>query len=321
MRHRRISLGLLGAITLVGGFLLPATTAAAATTYDVGVGRFLQSAAAESMRFFPSVVDVHQGDTLHFTSDGFHTATALPLGEGPVEWFDTNASGPTDPYSIIQEDADDGPTSTVFSTAVALPSDPTCGPAGTPCSYGGSAVVNSGIPLSGPMDFGVSVDASAGSSFYVVCLIHGPGMRLKVNVVGGGEAASDPADIEKANAAALDQDENSAAALWARYADRQTWHRTPNGTRVWDAWAGVDDRHVALYGMFPLTLRIHKGDRVQWHFDSLEYEVHTVTFPIDTARDIVRNSFLPVCDTGPGGDTTSSGSPAAPRTGRSGTSA
>jgi plastocyanin len=302
MRHRRISLGLLGAVTLLGGLLLPATTAAAATTYDVGVGQFLHNVPAESMRYFPSTVDVHQGDTLHFVSDGFHTATALPVGQGPVAWFDANASGPDAPYSIIQSDTDDGPTSTKFSTAVALPSDPTCGAAATPCSYGGSGLVNSGVPISGPMDFSIGVDASAGSTFYVVCLIHGPSMRLKVNVVAAGESASDQTDLDAANAAALDQDQNSAEALWGRYANRQTWHRTPDGTKVWDAWAGVDNRHVALYGMFPLALKIDKGDRVQWHFDNLEYEVHTVTFPIGTARDIVKNSFIPVCDTGPGGD-------------------
>ncbi|HEX9122266.1 MAG TPA: hypothetical protein VF984_02740 [Actinomycetota bacterium] len=303
MEHRRIPLGLLAAVMLLGAVLLPATTAAAATTYEVGVGGFLQNVPAESMRFFPSTVDVHQGDTLHFSTDGFHTATALPVGEGPVQWFDANASGPTDPYSIIQTDPDDGPNATKFSTAVALPTDPTCGGTGQPaCGYDGSALLNSGVPISGPMDFSVGVNASAGSTFYMVCIIHGPNMRLKVNVVGASDAASTNADIRSANQAAVNQDQDSAEALFAKYSTRQTWHRGPGGTRVWDAWAGVDNQHVVLYGMFPQRLRIREGDTVQWHFDTLAYEVHTVTFPIDTARDIVRNSFIPVCDTGSGPD-------------------
>ncbi len=303
MRGRRISLGLVGAIALLSAMVLPATTASAASTYEVGVGQFLQGAPAESMRFFPSTVDVHQGDTLHLTSSGFHTATVLPVGDGPVEWFDANASGTSDPYSIIQTDPDDGPKATVFSTAVALPSSVTCGGAGQPaCSYDGSVLLNSGVPLSAPIDLSVDVNPSVGSTFYVVCLIHGPSMRLKVDVVGASDPASDTSAIDAANAQALSQDQDSAAALYARYSTRQTWHRAADGSKVWDAWAGVDNRRVALYAMFPKKLKIAKGDTVQWHFDTLTYEVHTVTFPLDTAKTIADNSFIPVCDTGPGAD-------------------
>lgn len=292
-------------LVLLAGAVLPVTAASAATTYEVSVGRFLEGAPAESMRFLPGSIDVHQGDTLHFTSESFHTATVLPLGQGPVEWFDANAAEPGSPYYPLQPDPDDD--SFKFNLAAALPSSFTCGaPAMPACSYDGSSVVNSGLPLESAMDFSVTVDVAAGSGFYVVCIIHGAQMRMKVNVVSGGEPASDPADVRAANAAAIEQDTNSAAALFVKYAGTRSWHRDPDGTKVWDAWAGVDNRHVTLYGMFPSRLTVRRGDTVQWHFDSLTFEDHTVTFPIDTAKDIVRNSFVVACDpdgdAGPGPD-------------------
>lgn len=295
---------LLAVIAIV---ILPATGAGAATAYDVTVGTFLASAPAESMRFLPGTIDVHQGDTLHFTSQGFHTATMLPVGAGVVDWMDANATiGTSQPYALVQPNPDNGPNAYKFGNLAGFPTSSTCGGASQPaCSYDGTTVLNSGAPLfSNGIDLSATINASVGSSFWVVCLVHGPNMRMKVNVVASSSPASDPAALDKANKNALAQDNNSAAALTAKFSQKQTWHTAPNGHRVWDAWAGVDNRHVAVYGMFPHTLKISKGDTVQWHFDSLNFELHTVTFPLDKAKKIA-NSMTPVCDPdgpGPGPD-------------------
>jgi plastocyanin len=157
----------------------------------------------------------------------------------------------------------------------------------------------------GPLDWNVTIDANAGDSFWVVCIVHGANMRMKVNVVANAAAASDPAALDQANARALAQDTNTAAALNEKFSDRQTWHVAPGGRRVWDAWAGVDSRHVALYEFYPRALHIARGDTVQWHFDSLSFEDHTVTFPLAKAKDIA-NTFNIACDpdgdAGPGPD-------------------
>ena len=302
MQRRRFSLACLGALAIVSIMLVPSATAVAVTsTYDVVVGQFLAGAPAESMRFFPSTIDVHQGDVLHFTSDSFHTATLLPVGAGPVEWFDANATGDA-PYAILQRDKDDGARAYVFSTPVALPTDPTCGGPSQPiCSFDGTSVLNSGIPLAGPMEMSVSVDVAPGNTIYVVCLIHGAMMRMGVHVVKASRPASDPAALAAGNAAAIAQDTDSAAALDAKFSSMYTSHETATGT-VWDAWAGVENRYVTLYGMYPKKLKIARGDTVQWHFDQLNYEIHTVTFPMDTAKAVADNSFFPVCDTGAGAD-------------------
>lgn len=282
--------------------LLPSTAAFAATkTYHVKVGKFLHGSPAESMRFFPETIRIHQGDILHFTTDGFHTATLLPLGAGPVEWYDRH-TGPNDPYAAFQRDKDDGPRAFVFSTKIALPTDPTCGGSGqSPCSFDGSALMNSGVPLTGPLDMRASVDVAPGHTFYVVCLIHGAMMHMRVNVVGNAQPRSTTKHIKTVNSAALAQDHDTALALDAKFNSRRTWH-WHNGQKVWDAWSGVDSSHVGLYGMYPHSLKIARGDRVQWHFDELTFEDHTVTFPAAKAYQVTGNSFVPVCESASGDD-------------------
>ncbi len=137
---------------------------------------------------------------------------------GPVAWFEESATvGTSQPYALIQPDPDDGPTSSEFGLGAFFPSDPTCGGPGLPaCSFTGSAVVNSGVPLEGPLDFGVQVNVGAGNSSYVVCIVHGPEMRLRVDVVPSGAPASDPGDLADAVDAAIEQDTDSAGALHAR---------------------------------------------------------------------------------------------------------
>ena len=289
-----------GVLALMATLVLPATGAGAATTYDVAVGKFLTSAPAESMRFLPGTIDVHKGDTLHFTTESFHTATLLPVGQGVVEWYDANATiGTSQPYALLQPDTEDTPNTFKFGNLAIFPTSSTCGGSGQPaCSYDGATVLNSGVPFDGPMDWSVSIDAAPGSSFWVVCLVHSANMRMKVNVVADIAPASDPAALDTANAQVLAQDTASAAALHAKYSAKQTWH-AKGAHRVWDAWAGVDNRHVALYGMYPRALHIAKGDTVQWHFDSLTFEDHTVTFPSDKANKIA-NFIDPACD--PDGD-------------------
>jgi plastocyanin len=297
--HRRATLLVL---TFAIGTVLQGGVAQSQTTYDVLVGQFLEGApTAESMRFFPGDIDVHRGDTLHFTSNGFHTATFLPTGFGPVEWVDAKATlGTNQPFALIEPDEDDGDDAFKFNNGAIFASDPSCGgPGQAACSYDGSSEVNSGAPIVGPVDFAATVDASVGSSFSILCIIHGPDMRMKVDVVGAGEPASDPGDLAEANAAALRQDLDTANALHERFGSRQTSHVAAGGTRVWDAWAGVDSNHVALYGFYPRKLRLDKGDRVQWHFDSLSFEDHTVTMPRGTALEIAGNSPI-ACD--PDGD-------------------
>jgi len=296
----------ISALATAGLLFLPAVPASALTTYDVTVGQFLAGAPAESQRFLPGRIDVHQGDTLHFASEGFHTATLLPVGQAPQSWYDDVAIiGSSDPFSLVQPDPDDGPGAFKFGNLALNASDPACGAPEQPaCAFDGTGdpvggVLNSGAAFFAPLDLAVDVGVPAGSSFWVICVVHGPDMSMRVDVVGNASPASDPADLAATNAAQIEQDTDAAAALHEKMSGKQSSHTTPDGKVVWDAWAGVDNAHLALFGFYPQRLRIAKGDTVRWHFDSLIFEDHTVTLPLDTAREIAGGGG-PVCD--PDGD-------------------
>lgn len=280
---------------LVTATLLPALSAnAQATGYQVQVGAFHDRTASESMRFFPSRMTVHQGDTITFAG-GFHTATLLPAGTDAQAWTDENVIANGAEWAPFVPDPDEGSSGLKFNNRVAFPSDPTCGSAEEPCSYDGTSVVNSGVFVFGPGSFTTTVNAAPGESFWVICLIH-VNMRMRVTVVPDAEAATTQESIDEGKQQLIARDEDEAAALRARLARRRSKHTTASGKTVWDSWVGYDLPGVSLFGMFPERLRIGKGDTVRYHFASLEYEIHTATFPTNKALNIANGSFMPSCD-------------------------
>ncbi|MFN2594107.1 MAG: hypothetical protein ABR579_04375 [Actinomycetota bacterium] len=211
MRSLSKRVALVGVLALLSTMLAAPLAHAASTTYEIQEGQqyvvgshcdpqtFQGCTLADEMKFFPHTLTVHKGDVIHITSDGFHTATFLPANTNASEWIDANASNPTQPFSTIVADPDEGttPTQLDFNTAVVLPSQFTCGtPDQGPCGYDGSAPLNSGLPLGEgeSLDFAVTVNANPGDFFYVICLLHHH-MRMKVNVVPGGQAASSQSEI------------------------------------------------------------------------------------------------------------------------------
>jgi plastocyanin len=309
MRRGHRAWALVGASVMLAG-LFPATQATAQTTYDVRVGRFLRGAPAESMRFLPESLTVHPGDVLHFTSEGFHTATLLPAGIGADDWVQDFSSGLEEPWSFLVADPDEPPGNVKANNRVLFPTDPSCGAADAPCQFDGGGgpvdgVLNSGIPLAGPLDFSVEVTADPGDSFWVICLIH-PKMQMRVRVVAAGEDATDPSQAAQERRQLVARDTDHARALHARLNSKRTSHKIRGGGRVWDAWAGFDTHNLSLYAFYPNVLRVNKGDRVRWRFDALYFEDHTVTGPNSRALRIAGQSFVPVCDpdgdVGPGPD-------------------
>jgi plastocyanin len=285
--------------------LAPVTTAQAAAstlTINVGSGGAVHGVVLEGMRFgAPDQISVHRGDTLTFNFEGFHTATLIPKGIGADDWR-MDHTGPGGDFSLIQPDVDDSPPGFQLNKAVIFPSDPSCGTAAAPCSYNGASVVNSGAPLGSPT-FSVTVDATPGSTFWVLCIIHSM-MQMRVNVVPDGTVSTTQAQINASESATNAQQRDEAAAIINRL-QRPTHHKTASGHVVWDAYAGYDGDGWGLDGMFPTTLRIHKGDRVRWHFAQLLGNVHTVTFPRSTAIALADKDFAGqnvVCE-GASGDT------------------
>jgi len=297
---------LVGLLALVAAIILPATGAAAATTYEVQVGAPLfalpaaNGAPADGMRFYAPALKVHQGDTITFGMAGFHTATMLPANTDADTWVAANAAGPGKPYSFVAPDPDEGASGLKFNNKSILPSALDCGDATAVCPYDGSQVVNSGIVDANDVNgqeykFSAQVNSAVGSTTWVLCLIH-LGMRLQISVVASTETATTQAEIDTYAGQKANHDARAASRL---HRSLLATSSTPTGGVV-QAYAGYDGPHFALDQFYPSRIQLKKGQRVQWHFDQLKFEDHTVTFPSKKALKIASNTFVPVCD--PDGD-------------------
>ena len=286
---------------LIGGALLPVAPAAAQTTYQVDVGGifFDGGVRAEFMRFYPDELTVHQNDVLRFTTDSVHSVTVLPVGADPVMWRLDNASARTDPWAYLLDDPDDGPGATKYNVRYFTPTGGDCGDEATPCEYDGVGPepYNTGAGATG-LDHSLRIAAPPGSTLWAISVYHQQ-MNLRIDVVPDAEPTSDPEVIAGEAREQRDRDERRATALHEKYSKKRTKHRTPSGVR-WDAWAGVDSKHVSLYRIYPKRLELKKRQRVRWHFDVLQNEIHNLVFPYREAQEITFNTFQPVCD--PDGD-------------------
>jgi plastocyanin len=308
MKSRIRRFGILAALALIAT-LVPLTQARAQNTFRIRVGAFpSQTLPMESMSFFPDVIQVHQGDTLRFTSNSFHTATLLPASvTDPDQWAADNGN-PDGPWALFVPDPDDGAAALKLNNMAGFPSDPGCGATDTACQFDGSdanGVLNSGLPQ-GPegLDFSVEVTAAPGTTFHVICLVHNA-MTMEVQVVDPSADTSTQEEINEERAAQLDRDRARARELDERLS-RPRSTRLPNGHRRWRAFAGFDTPNFSLVAMYPRRLRVERGDRVRWSAAAnLVFEDHSVTGPRSKAMAIFNNSFVPFCDPdgdGPGPD-------------------
>jgi len=309
------------ALTLIASALLQADSPArAAMTYEVQVGRFFKQTdhTAESMRFYPSSVDLYPGDVLRFTTESFHDVALLPAGADPAEWVPTYAGGFGRPFSLFQSDSDDGPDAVKANLAVLSPSRRCGWPTLEQCGFDGSGdpalgVLNSGLPLfarpdgfeTTKLDFSVEITADPGTTIWAVDLLH-PAMRMQINVVDIDAAATSPEAAEEQGNELFAADKRAAANLHERFSKKRVKKKV-KGVTTWTAWAGVESPTVSLRRMYPSKLNVTAGDKVKWVFSKNRFEAHTVTFPrargTQMANAFPEISCDPDTDSGPGPDT------------------
>lgn len=279
--------------------------AQAATTYTIGIDQASPPGHLFMYTdFFPrGGTNVSMGDTVHFTwntgsPDGFHTATLLKTGETPAAVY--GATAPVVP------DADDGAGTIQENPAIGAPGpDPTCGAIGTPCSYTGSAQLNSGaFPNAPGHDYYVTMNIAAPATVTFICLIH-PGMVGSLSVVASG--ASTTGSVATAAAAQYAADSTEALAAEAAVTVPAATTNA-DGSKTWNAQAGTEAAHEQVLEFFPKALNVTAGDSVKW--TSKAHDIHTVTFP-DGAASAADDFHQFVCEAGPP-DTPAAPAPAPP---------
>lgn len=289
MRKRASSFlaaGLIAAAAVPGGNAL----ANHGGTLTIQVASSLDGVPGESLRFLsPYTIRVHRGDTVTFDLRNGHSAGLLPEDAGAEDWLDENWYSPNGTYSPVVADDEEGEFIDNFHM-IDAPSDASCGNTGEPaCDYDGNDFVYSGsvfgqdVPPGQPfpetMTFATTIDAQPGTRIWVVNLVY-PGERMKIQVVNNNEPATTQADIDTARAAQLADDQEWADAMHAKMKAKRSSHVAADGTRVWDAWAGVDNEHASLNQFYPRKLKVKKGQRVRWHFSQNINQIHTVSLPV-----------------------------------------
>lgn len=300
-------------VTLTALAALAVTPARAQTVHEVEVGRLVteRDLSKESMRFYPSVLEVHQGDVVRFTSAGFHGVTLLPLGTTAADWAAENAGEIGRPWSMFEPDSDEGPGVLRANLAAVFPSRDCGWPIEAPCDFDGRPtergdVLHSGLALLPrgdsaevrQLDFSVTVNADPGEVLEVVDLVN-PRMTMRIEVVAADAELPTPAEIEEQSDATFAQDVLAANRLHRSYS-RKNVTKKIKGKTYRMAWAGVETASVSLRGMYPRTITIAPGQGVRWNFDQNSFGAYTVTFP--ARRAISLASTFPVISCDPDGD-------------------
>jgi plastocyanin len=281
-----LAVGLIAATALPGGNAL----ANHGGNLTIQVAADLQGVPGETLRFLaPYTIRVHRGDTVTFDLHNAHSAGLLPEDVGAQDWLDDNWYSANGPYSPIVEDDEAGELIDNFPV-LDTPSDAACGNTGeAACEYNGNDLVYSGTIFGQPpppdgqappetMTFATTIDAQPGTRIWVVNLIF-PRERMKIEVVNNNEATTTQADIDTARAQQLAEDQEWASAMHAKMKNKRSSHVAQDGTRVWDAWAGIDNDHASLNQFYPRKLKVKKGQRVRWHFSQVLNQIHTVSMP------------------------------------------
>ncbi len=289
-RHplRRVGLTAVATGVLLASQLITATGAAAASTpLTITADRAAAVPKGHNWSyndFFPRTIAVHQGATIRFDIQGFHTATLVPAGPGTRT---IRAS-----MGLAQADGDDtslnpnGSTHLGINLAAVVPIPGGCGSSAHPCTFNGTSPVSSGAPLTGPVaPLNVKVTAPLGF-YHFVCLIH-PQMQGWLEVVPKGFHVTTGAELKATVNAQVAADRQAGYRAEAA-ASNAAVHHNADGTRTWTITAGTGspDGHVTVLEMLPRKLDIRKGDKVTW-VSRATNEPHTVTFPTDLHTDMV----------------------------------
>jgi hypothetical protein len=287
-------------------------SARAATTVTVKVGAGIPRLGYSARMYAPEVegvptLSIHKGDTINLQNG----AALLPVGMTPDDAYPQYAYEIDSRYGLIATDPDPdlGADSPVGSTHAKYkinlgPQPPTqCGgDVAGQCIFDGKTAAPEGILSPGDLDasqgkFYVRIDADAGST---VWSLFGPPSQhtiMRIMVVPDAAPTTSQAAIDDAFTKYHDRDIDSAQALDAKLNAASGRHKTKTGKIVWDAYAGFDTEVLRIFRMYPGRIVVHEGETVRWHYDQLEGEIHTATFPLTTAADLASNTgFVPVCD-------------------------
>lgn len=261
----RVAIGI-AAVAVVAAGLASPVAGAAPRVLSVQAGArhpTNRSAPYDFTRFFPSTINVHRGQTVRWTTFGFHTIT-FSKGNPPGPFRTDEVPGSyARPQPQIEGSA--------------------CGRNGLgPCTLKSTTrFLSTGFPVFNTTPFEVKIDVPAGS-YRFFCTVH-PAMKGTVRVEKPGARVPTQRDIDNQIASEVRRDARLADEIF-RTGQTPVSRVGADGRRVWRVLVGDEtpDGHVSILSYLPTDLRIAAGDRVEYIVrDRHVQEPHTVTFPAE----------------------------------------
>jgi len=266
--------GVFVAAFAVAAVALPAAASAALKTVYVGpppsAQPALQQYGADVNNFFRQKITIHEGDTIEWAFQGFHTVDIPPVGQGDLPLI---LPGPTVTGVL---DAAGNPF--WFNDKVpSLNLNPALfGPSGG-STFNGTARVDSGLPLGPPAGYKVTF-TKAGTYTYF-CDVHA-GMQGTIVV----REPSRPIPSAAQDARALNRQVRRAVRIAKRLSQTVV---TGNNVDIGSA----GPQGVEVFAMFPNNLTVKQGTVVRFSMTPLSREVHSATFGPEDYRNMLANSL------------------------------
>lgn len=234
-------------------------------TYTVLVGAENLGLKTEVMKYFPSALKIHVGDTVtwQINSMEMHTVTFLAPG-GTLPAFVVPApSGQPSPVMINPE--------------LAFPAAPTNG------LYDGTTYANSGImgqEQGQAKTF--SLTFTKAGTFTYVCGVHGTTMSATIEVVDTSTSIPSPQDAQNQGlqeiAAEQAQIPHIVQQARAQITQLPQPDWTSTGPITFTVDIGYSSNEFDVMDFFPSHLTVRPGDKVVYQLSKADVAPHTVTF-------------------------------------------
>ena len=248
VKSSRSTMVLAAALLALASSTVAGAQAASGQHWTVNAGGLSPDHTIDAQVFAPTVIVVDAGDTITWSGVG-HTVLFTPAGKRvPVIIPDPKGQGMIDNPEVFAPQG--GKT------------------------YTGEGFAGSGLLT--PQNASYSLTFTKAGVYRYLCGLH-PGMRGTVVV----QPAGTPYPHTPAEYAAIARQELQAAFDGGKQALAQAAKPYvlpgPNGTKIYEVWAGIGTSSATADLYLPATLTIHMGDTVVWTQPD-PHELHSVTF-------------------------------------------
>lgn len=254
----------LAALTVAGALLLPAGSSSAAT-WSVSMGppaadaqAFQRTYGTELNAFFPSKLQIHVGDRVRFSPNGFHNVEFPPRGKQAAPLITPNGTA----SNVL----DAGGAAFWFNGQPTIGFNPVLltSAFGKTLGLDRAKGLNSGLPLEDkpkPM----TVRFTRTGSFGYLCAVH-PGMKGQIQVRSARARIPSARGVRRSVARQLAKARKDSAPLGRTKAPRDT------------VLIGAAKGDADYFGFLPENLTVSSGTTVEFRMPAGSKEAHSATF-------------------------------------------